>query len=171
LGANRRAPHGQRLRRTEDRHHAQEQPAEQHKHQSASRDDPPRQCRKSQTNRHADYDLTCRGHTTTATNARRCPTQICGRNPYWADTITDGAIRLVVLFYFYERGYSPIAVATLFLFYEFFGIVTNLVGGWLAARLGLRFTLLGGLATQLLALGMLLVAPASWLVVPYVMVA
>jgi len=38
---------------------------------------------------------------------------------YWADTITDGAIRLLVLFYFYERGYSPIAVATLFLFYEF----------------------------------------------------
>ncbi len=90
---------------------------------------------------------------------------------YWADTITDGAIRLLVLFYFYERGYSPIAVATLFLFYEFFGIVTNLVGGWLAARLGLRFTLIGGLATQLLALGMLLLAPASWLVVPYVMVA
>ena len=90
---------------------------------------------------------------------------------YWADTITDGAIRLLVLFYFYERGYSPIAVATLFLFYEFFGIVTNLVGGWLAARLGLRFTLLGGLGSQLLALGMLLVAPASWLVVPYVMVA
>jgi MFS family permease len=90
---------------------------------------------------------------------------------YWADTITDGAIRLLVLFYFYERGYSPIAVATLFLFYELFGIVTNLVGGWLAARLGLRLTLLGGLATQLLALGMLLVAPASLLVVPYVMVA
>ena len=90
---------------------------------------------------------------------------------YWADTITDGAIRLLVLFYFYERGYSPIAVATLFLFYEFFGIVTNLVGGWLAARLGLRFTLLGGLGMQLLALTMLLVAPGSWLVVPYVMVA
>ncbi len=90
---------------------------------------------------------------------------------YWADTITDGAIRLLVLFYFFERGYSPIAVATLFLFYEFFGIVTNLVGGWLAARLGLRFTLLGGLGTQLFALGMLLVAPPSLLVVPYVMVA
>lgn len=88
---------------------------------------------------------------------------------YWADTITDGAIRLLVLFYFYERGYSPIAVSTLF--YEFFGIVTNLVGGWLAARLGLRFTLLGGLTTQLFALGMLLIAPESWLVVPYVMVA
>ena len=72
---------------------------------------------------------------------------------YWADTIADGAIRLLVLFYFYERGYSPIAVASLFLFYELFGIVTNLVGGWLAARMGLRFTLLGGLGTQLVALG------------------
>ena len=90
---------------------------------------------------------------------------------YWADTITDGAIRLLVLFYFYELGYTPIEVASLFLFYEFFGIVTNLVGGWLAARLGLRFTLLAGLGTQLFALGMLAVAPASLLVVPYVMVA
>ena len=44
---------------------------------------------------------------------------------------------------------------SLFLFYEFFGIVTNLVGGWLAARLGLKATLLGGLGTQIVALGML----------------
>ena len=90
---------------------------------------------------------------------------------YWADTITDGAIRLLVLFYFYERGYSPLEVASLFLFYELFGIVTNLVGGWLAARMGLRFTLLGGLGTQLVALGMLAAAPQSLLVVPYVMAA
>ncbi|HEV2774902.1 MAG TPA: organoarsenical effux MFS transporter ArsJ [Solirubrobacteraceae bacterium] len=90
---------------------------------------------------------------------------------YWADTLTDGAIRLIVLFYFYERGYSPLEVASLFLFYELFGIVTNLVGGWLAARMGLRFTLLGGLGMQLVALGMLVAAPESLLVVPYVMAA
>jgi predicted MFS family arabinose efflux permease len=90
---------------------------------------------------------------------------------YWADTIADGAIRVLVLFYFYERGYSPFEVASLFLFYEFFGIVTNLVGGWLAARLGLKATLRMGLATQLAALGMLAAAPGSWLVVPYVMAA
>lgn len=90
---------------------------------------------------------------------------------YWADTIADGAIRLLVLFFFYERGYSPIEVASLFLFYELFGIVTNLVGGWIAARFGLRSTLLAGLGTQLLALGMLAAAPESLLVVPYVMVA
>ena len=90
---------------------------------------------------------------------------------YWADTIADGAIRVLVLFYFYELGYSPFEVASLFLFYEVFGIVTNLVGGWLAARLGLKATLLMGLGTQLVAVGMLAVVPVSWLVVPYVMVA
>ena len=89
---------------------------------------------------------------------------------YWADTVTDGAIRTLVLFYFFRRGYSPFEVASLFLFYEIFGIVTNLVGGWLAARLGLKATLIMGLAAQVVALGMLTV-PAAWLVVPYVMAA
>ncbi len=90
---------------------------------------------------------------------------------YWADTIADGASRLLVLFYFYSLGYSPLKVAFLFLFYEVFGVITNLVGGWLAARLGLRATLLGGLGTQLVALSMLAFAPDAWLVVAYVMVA
>ncbi|HEU4975978.1 MAG TPA: organoarsenical effux MFS transporter ArsJ [Baekduia sp.] len=90
---------------------------------------------------------------------------------YWADTIADGASRMLVLFYFYERGYSPFKVAMLFLFYEVFGVLTNLFGGFLAARFGLRATLLGGLCTQLVALGSLALVPASWLVVPYVMAA
>ena len=90
---------------------------------------------------------------------------------YWSDTIADGAGRVLVLFYFYQRGYSPFAVASLFLFYEFFGIVTNLVGGWLAARLGLKATLVMGLGTQVFALGMLALVPTAWLVVPYVMAA
>ena len=74
---------------------------------------------------------------------------------YWADTIADGAIRVLVLFYFYELGFSPLQVASLFLFYEVFGIITNLVGGYIAARWGLKSTLLGGLSFQLLALAML----------------
>ncbi len=90
---------------------------------------------------------------------------------YWADTVTDGAIRILVLFYFYEAGYSPFAVASLFLFYEVFGIVTNLVGGFLAARFGLKSTLVAGLATQTIALAMLAFVPDGWLVVPYVMAA
>ena len=88
---------------------------------------------------------------------------------YWADTITDGAIRILVLFYFYDLGDSPLEVATLFVFYEAFGIVTNLFGGWLAARFGLKSTLISGLALQLGALLMLALAPDPWLVVPYVM--
>ena len=90
---------------------------------------------------------------------------------YWADTIADGASRVIVLFYFYERGFSPFAVASLFLFYEVFGIVTNLVGGWLASRFGLKLTLVAGLTTQVVALGMLAAVPRSWLVVPFVMAA
>jgi predicted MFS family arabinose efflux permease len=89
---------------------------------------------------------------------------------YWADTLTDGAIRMLVLLYFHQQGYSAIEVAMLFLFYEVFGIVTNLVGGWLAARLGLKTTLFAGLTTQVLALTMLALNP-DWLTVPYVMVA
>jgi hypothetical protein len=89
---------------------------------------------------------------------------------YWADTLTDGALRMLVLLYFDQLGYSALEVAMLFLFYEVFGIVTNLVGGWLAARLGLKATLFSGLATQLIALSMLM-AGAGWLTVPYVMAA
>lgn len=89
---------------------------------------------------------------------------------YWADTLTDGAIRMLVLLYFNEQGYSAIQVASLFLFYEVFGIVTNLVGGWIAARLGLKTTLFAGLGMQIAALTMLAANPA-WLTVPYVMVA
>jgi MFS family permease len=89
---------------------------------------------------------------------------------YWADTITDGAVRVLVLFYFYQLGYSPLQVASLFLFYEIFGVLTNLFGGWIAARWGLKSTLVGGLSLQIGALLMLALAPAAWFVVPYVMV-
>src|SRR5450631_3618158 len=88
---------------------------------------------------------------------------------YWTDTLVDGAIRTLVLFYFDQLGYTPLQVASLFVFYEIAGIVTNLVGGWLAARLGLKITLFMGLAIQVLALCMLGLAPQSLLVVPYVM--
>ena len=89
---------------------------------------------------------------------------------YWAFTITDGAIRMLVVLYFHLLGYSPFEVAMLFLFYEFFGIVTNLVGGWLGARIGLNLTMHIGMGMQVVALGMLTV-PDAWLSVPYVMAA
>ncbi len=89
---------------------------------------------------------------------------------YWAFTITDGAIRMLVVLYFHMLGYSPFEVAMLFLFYEFFGIVTNLVGGWLGARIGLNLTMHIGMGMQVIAL-LLLTAPDAWLSVPYVMAA
>ncbi|MEA3301743.1 MAG: organoarsenical effux MFS transporter ArsJ [Pseudomonadota bacterium] len=89
---------------------------------------------------------------------------------YWAFTVTDGAIRMLVVLYFHQLGYSPFEVAMLFLFYEFFGIVTNLVGGWLGARIGLNLTMHIGMAMQVVAL-LLLAVPDAWLTVPYVMAA
>lgn len=89
---------------------------------------------------------------------------------YWAFTLTDGAIRMLVVLYFHQLGYSPFEVAMLFLFYEFFGIVTNLVGGWFAARAGLNVTMHIGMVLQIFALLMLTV-PDSWLTVLYVMTA
>ena len=89
---------------------------------------------------------------------------------YWAFTITDGAIRMLVVLYFHLLGFSPFEVAMLFLFYEFFGIVTNLVGGWLGARIGLNLTMNIGMAMQVAAL-LALTAPDSWLSVAYVMAA
>ena len=91
---------------------------------------------------------------------------------YWAFTLTDGALRLLVLLHFHELGYTPVQLAFLFLLYEFFGIVTNLVGGWLAARTGLRLTLVLGLALQVFALGLLALLNREWsmgLSVAYVM--
>jgi predicted MFS family arabinose efflux permease len=81
---------------------------------------------------------------------------------YWAFTLTDGALRMLVLLHFHELGYTPVQLAFLFLFYELFGVVTNLVGGWIAANLGLRATLLSGLGLQVVALTMLSLLDPSW---------
>ena len=89
---------------------------------------------------------------------------------YWAFTLTDGALRMLVVLHFHQLGYSALEVAMLFLFYEFFGIVTNLFGGWLGARWGLNRTMNIGLGIQIVALVMLLV-PSSMLTVIWVMAA
>jgi hypothetical protein len=89
---------------------------------------------------------------------------------YWTFTITDGALRMLVVLYFYQLGYDTLTIALMFLFYEFFGIVTNLVGGWLGARLGLNVTMNLGLSVQIVALAMLLV-PSEWLTIGWVMLA
>ena len=93
---------------------------------------------------------------------------------YWGFTITDGALRMLVVLHFYRLGYDAVSIAFLFLFYEFFGIVTNLFGGWIAARSGVRVTLYGGLVLQIAALIMLALLNPHWstaLSVTYVMAA
>ena len=81
---------------------------------------------------------------------------------YWGFTLTDGALRMLVLLYFHTLGYSPFEVAMLFLFYEIFGVVTNLVGGWLGSRFGVKLTLYGGVALQVVALVMMTPVNESW---------
>ena len=89
---------------------------------------------------------------------------------YWAFTLTDGALRMLVVLHFHSLGYAPLEIAALFLFYEIFGVVTNLIGGWLGARIGLNRTMNLGLALQVVAL-LMLTLPASGLSVPWVMAA
>ena len=89
---------------------------------------------------------------------------------YWAFTLTDGALRMLVVLHFHELGYSPLEIAMLFLFYEFFGVLTNLIGGWLGAVVGLNRIMNIGLALQIVALCMLLV-PLNMLSLVWVMAA
>ena len=91
---------------------------------------------------------------------------------YWVFTLTDGALRMLVLLHFHDLGYSAVAIAFLFLAYEFMGIVTNLIGGWVGSRRGLNRTLVGGLVLQavsLLALSAQQQSWARWLSVAFVM--
>jgi predicted MFS family arabinose efflux permease len=74
---------------------------------------------------------------------------------YWAFTITDGALRMLVLLHLHDLGYTPLAISSLFLFYEVAGVLTNLLGGWVGARFGLKSTLTIGLCLQIGALGVL----------------
>ncbi|MFM2067633.1 MAG: hypothetical protein RLZZ584_2542 [Pseudomonadota bacterium] len=68
---------------------------------------------------------------------------------YWGFTLTDGALRMLVLLHFYRLGYSPFTLAFLFLLYEAMGVLANLIGGWLATRFGIQRMLIVGLCTQI----------------------
>jgi MFS family permease len=81
---------------------------------------------------------------------------------YWGFTLTDGALRMLVLLHFYQLGYSPFTLAFLFLLYEAAGVLANLVGGWLATRYGIARMLTVGLATQILGFGLLSLLDPGW---------
>ena len=81
---------------------------------------------------------------------------------YWTFMLSDGALRMLVLFYFHKLGFTTIQLASLFLLYEFAGVICNLIGGWLGSRFGLKITMTGGLFLQIIALQMLTFLDASW---------
>ena len=81
---------------------------------------------------------------------------------YWGFTLSDGALRMLVLLHFYRLGYSPFTLAFLFLLYEAMGVVANLVGGWLATRFGIQRMLAVGLATQVAGFLLLSALSPAW---------
>jgi nitrate/nitrite transporter NarK len=81
---------------------------------------------------------------------------------YWGFTLTDGALRMLVLLHFYKLGYSPFTLAFLFLLYEGAGVLANLIGGWLATRFGIARMLTVGLVTQIIGFGLLSALQPEW---------
>jgi MFS family permease len=81
---------------------------------------------------------------------------------YWGFTLSDGALRMLVLLHFYRLGYSPFTLAFLFLLYEAMGVVANLIGGWLATRYGIARMLAVGLATQITGFLLLSALSPAW---------
>ena len=81
---------------------------------------------------------------------------------YWGFTLTDGALRMLVLLNFFRLGYSPFTLALLFLLYELAGVGANLIGGWLTTRFGIARMLAVGLATQISGFLMLSALAPGW---------
>jgi MFS family permease len=81
---------------------------------------------------------------------------------YWGFTLTDGALRMLVLLYFFKLGYSPFTLAFLFVLYELAGILANLAGGWLATRYGIPRMLMLGQLLQIGGLLMLCALDPAW---------
>ena len=81
---------------------------------------------------------------------------------YWGFTLTDGALRMLVLLHFYRLGYSPFTLAFLFLLYEAAGVLANLVGGWLATHYGIARMLTVGLVTQIVGFVLLSLLDPGW---------
>jgi len=76
---------------------------------------------------------------------------------YNALTLTDGAIRIIVLLFLVQLNFSAISLGIMFSLYEVMGMVTNLYGGVLGSRFGMRFLLLSSIALQIA--GVIMLAP------------
>ena len=71
-------------------------------------------------------------------------------------SVTDGALRMIILFQANEVGFSAFEIALMFVLFETFGMVTNLFGGVLASKIGLRDVVIIGLLAQLGCIAMLI---------------
>jgi len=81
---------------------------------------------------------------------------------YLLFTITDGAIRMIVLLHAYNKNFSALEVAIMFSLYELAGVFTNLIAGLLGAKWGIKFTLICGLSLQLFSYGLLFGWKNNW---------
>ena len=83
-------------------------------------------------------------------------------NTYLFFSLTDGAIRMIVLLHFFHLGFSPLSLAFLFLLYELVGVITNLVGGWFASFYGIKRMFTFGVLLQIFGLFFLSFYSPSW---------
>ena len=74
---------------------------------------------------------------------------------YQAFTLSDGALRMLVLLCLHAQGRSPVELALLLLPYEAAGVFTNLLAGALGSRHGQKPVLVTGLVLQVVACAML----------------
>ena len=106
--------------------------------------------------------VTPKGHSQISANKRSLRQYATVTASYWLFTITDGALRMMVVLHFYNLGYNPLQIAFLFLFYEAFGVVTNLFGGYIGARIGLNRLMNIGMLLQICALAVLSHRFGAW---------
>ena len=78
---------------------------------------------------------------------------------YLLFTITDGAIRMIVLLHAYNKSFSALEVSIMFTLYELAGVFTNLVGQEMDGRV-----FFVDLPPQLLNLTYLFIATGCWIV-------
>ena len=81
---------------------------------------------------------------------------------YLLYTITDGAIRMIVLLHADSKGFTAMEVAIMFTLYEVAGVVTNLLAGIAGSRWGIRNTLVFGLCLQLVGISSLYAWDSQW---------
>ena len=83
---------------------------------------------------------------------------------YCTLTLTDGALRSITLLHAATMGFTSIEIAVMFTLYELMGVVTNLLGGFLMGKLGLKAAVLAGLVLQAVSIG--LMGPVGYLFPP-----